>query len=511
METEVLDNKDLLISGEITVNCEASDNLTLLCTKFGSRFLGTEGERQAALFLGRKLREYALQNVHVEPCTMFGWKEGELTKLWGWRRSAACLELIRPVLQHLPCISLAYSPSTPRKGVEAELFNLESSSREYLLRNRNRIEGRIVLDAGSNTDVNQCETGVAGHLYGPTIYGYLAKFGAAGLIYANRNYGGLMKTAWTRFGFIGEVPACGISRETGESILRQMSKGSTVARLRLKNVYWPNAKSYNVFGDLPGSKYRERIVLVGGHYDSHDISMGAMDDGAGACVVLEVARALSTHHPSMKRTIRFCCFGSEETGLNGSSGYVLSHAEELANTELMINTDAAGISAKTGHGFVAWQQELASYLEKILSSLGRFDRAKELPRVLYSKELCDGRWPFFLLPYGDHWPFYATGIPTAHFRDIPQDPIDNIYSHTIADTLDKVDPKALKDAAIILALVLRRIADSEEISVKRSSVQNIAKSLEESELAENLRIEKRWMQHVGPPTVKSEDTDSPTS
>lgn len=482
-----MDSRQLLVAGEIAVNSEAFENLTTLCDKFGSRFFATQEEKAAAEFLAKKLSGYGLQNVQVEPSTLLGWKDGGLTKLWSWKRQTASLEILEPLHQRLPCISLANAPSTPEEGVTAEIFNLESGSRAYLLEHREEIRGKIVLDGNYTPPgafwleppVRQDPV----NLYCTTIYGYLEQFGATGMILVNRDYGDLPKTGAARFAAtIGEIPACGIARETSRFILRQMAKEVVRANIRVKNTYTPGATTYNVTAELPGHTYSDKVILVGGHYDCFDISPGAMDDAAGACVVLEAARALANHGGSFKRTIRFCCFGGEENGLNGSTGYVLNHEGGIKDIELMINTDCSGISAKTGHGFaVCGPEELVSYLEEVSNMLGTFDRNSELPKVMHSIE-----------PYSDHWPFYMLGIPAAHFRDVPADPIDFLYSHTTADTVDKVDPKGLKDAALILALALMHIADEKEIPIKHTPVKKIEEILEEKGIAENLRVEKRW-------------------
>ena len=369
-------------------------------------------------------------------------------------------------------------------GVTAEIYNLEGGSRAYVLGHREDIRGKLILDGsytrpGSYLDTTRGRDPV--DLDPSTLYGYLEQFGAAGLLYSNRNYGALPITGTARYGLIGKIPACGISREASQFIVRQLCKETVVANLKVQNTYASGARSYNVIADLPGRVNPEEIILVGGHYDGLDISVGAMDDAAGACVVLESARALAKYGP-FKRTIRFCCFAGEEVGLNGSTGYVIDHADELKNVKLMINTDAAGISAKTGHGFqVCGPEELIPYLEGVLKKIGKFDRDWEVPKV--TRDL-SSNW--------DHWPFYMRGVPTAHLRDIPPDPIDHLYSHTVADTIDKVQLKAIRDAAVILSLVLMEIADEDEIPVKHTAPEKIAKFLEEIGIAENLRVENRW-------------------
>lgn len=473
------------MAGEIAVNSEAFENLCELCDRFGSRFFATEEEKKAAEFLAYKFQQYGLENARAEPYSHWGWQDGKLTELWSWRRDTALLELLQPEARPLHCISLANAPSTEDTGVTAEIFNLQSASRSYLLDHREEIKGKLVLSLDLRDPPN---------LYRPTVYGYLEEFGAAGYLWSNRNYGNLPKTGSARFGAIGEIPACAIARETYDFIRREMNKGKVTAKVKVKNTYAPGATSYNVIADLPGSKYPDEIVLVGGHYDGHDISVGALDDAAGACVVLEAARALAKHAGKLKRTIRFCCFASEEMGLNGATGYVLNHANEVKNIQLMINTDTSGISSKTGHGFVVWEpKELASYLDRVLDGLGSFDRNHELPS-LKAINFDEGQsgWPFNRVPYSDQWPFYMVGVPVAYFKDIPADPIDSLYSHTTADTVDKVDPKGLKDAATILALTLMRVSDEDEIPFKQIPIERVVKIMEEGGVAEDMRKEKRW-------------------
>src|SRR5215475_8653905 len=59
----------------------------------------------------------------------------------------------------------------------------------------------------------------------------------------------------------------------------------------------------------------DEVVLLGGHLDSWDLGEGTTDNGAGAMVVLEAARALAASHVKPERTIRFVLFTGEEEGL----------------------------------------------------------------------------------------------------------------------------------------------------------------------------------------------------
>jgi len=481
-----LENKRRLVAGDIAVNSEAFENLSTLCESFGSRFSATPEEKAAADYLAIKLTEYGLHNVHVESFDQFGWVCGEMTKLWNWKRGSASFDLVDPLPIMIPCYSLPNSPSTPEEGIQAEIFNLESGSRAYLLEHRDELIGKIILDGNYMPPDTYHASRDPTNLYRPTIYGYLAEFGATAMIFSNRFYGNLPSTGSASLGSIGKMPACGISRESSQMILRQLEKGPVIANLKIMNTYAPNAVSHNVIADIPGTEHPNQVILVGGHYDGHDVSVGAMDNAAGACVVLEATRALAKYGGSPKRTIRFCFFGSEEVGLNGSTNYVLQHADELKDMVLMINTDGAGRSTQMGHGFnVHGPESLVSYLEQVIDQLGNFDREKELPKVTYS-----------VRPYSDHFPFYMWGVPTAQIHNIPVDPVTEQYGHTSADTVDKVPPKAMKDSALILAITLLQIANEDTVPIQHTPLETVIQTLEDNEIAENLRIERRWLREI---------------
>ena len=96
----------------------------------------------------------------------------------------------------------------------------------------------------------------------------------------------------------------------------------------------------------------------------------------------------------------------------------------------------------------------------------------------------------------DHWPFYMQGIPTASLAAYRSPAevarVGRGWTHTSADTLDKVNPKYLKDAAMVLAQSLIRMANEPGIIAERTSVETIVKSLEESGMADILKIQLKW-------------------
>jgi Zn-dependent M28 family amino/carboxypeptidase len=111
----------------------------------------------------------------------------------------------------------------------------------------------------------------------------------------------------------------------------------------------PTLPTYNVIAWLPG-RHRNRLVMVGGHYDSRTTVVsdttsdapGANDSGAQTAVVVELARVLAGHQ--FDATIVFMSFSGEEQGLFGSTSIAANLNRYFHEPEVvaMLNTDIPG-------------------------------------------------------------------------------------------------------------------------------------------------------------------------
>ncbi|HLL51991.1 MAG TPA: M20/M25/M40 family metallo-hydrolase [Myxococcaceae bacterium] len=106
----------------------------------------------------------------------------------------------------------------------------------------------------------------------------------------------------------------------------------------------------NVGAVLPGAdpaRAKEAVVLTG-HYDSRATdpmdfksdAPGAVDDGSGTAMVLELARALSTESPAV--SIYFVAVAGEEQGLVGSTHLAKRLQDEGVKVLGMVSVDIAG-------------------------------------------------------------------------------------------------------------------------------------------------------------------------
>lgn len=418
-KNDVLHTIDRALISEIWTSNEAYQSLVELCDRFGSRFGGTEGERQAARFLGEKMKGYGLENVHAE--------EFEYP---GWIRGSARLGVIEPVHRELECLAL---PGCVSANVEAELLCLGHGTPGEFEYHADQINGRIVMTT------NKSPAYVRRYMHRHEKYSRAVAAGAVGFIWMKDEGGYLVETGSLSFTEATSVPGVAVSKEVGETLVRLSRRGPVRVRLVTQNIM-KKLLSWNVVGEIPGRERPEKVVVTGAHFDSHDISPGAMDDGAGTMVMLETARALAMHRQNIGKTLRFVCFGCEELGLWGSRRYVEQHQDELACMEFMLNLDTAGREGDKGLA-------LQGCTELIGPLRGMIRDMKE-------SVIVDN----YVGLYSDMHSFAVAGVPSAMIFPMGQRP-ERGFGHTQADTLDKVSPRQLRTDAILIARLLLRLAN----------------------------------------------------
>ena len=89
-------------------------------------------------------------------------------------------------------------------------------------------------------------------------------------------------------------------------------------------------------------------MLVGGHLDSWISGTGALDDGAGSIVAMEVMRILNALKVKPRRTIRIALWSGEEQVALGSKGYVDQHFGSFPALPASRANGVAGIFEEAG-------------------------------------------------------------------------------------------------------------------------------------------------------------------
>jgi Zn-dependent M28 family amino/carboxypeptidase len=215
-------------------------------------------------------------------------------------------------------------------------------------------------------------------------------------------------------------------------------------RLTLTPRVLPDESSYNVIVDLKGSQHPEQVIVVSGHLDSWDLGTGAIDDGAGVAVAMQVVQLCKQLGLKPKRTIRVIAWMNEENGGVGGTTYAADHKSDLANHIAAIESDfGAGHPA----GFSAHASPKALFMLSPLSAILQSSGAGT------TRASADSQG-------SDISPLDKEGVPTfAPLQDV-RTYFD--YHHTAADTLDKVVPRELAENAAVVALLAYTIASLDQ-------------------------------------------------
>lgn len=401
----------------------AWERLAYLCDRIGPRLAGSAAFQQAVAWTAAAMREDRLDAVRLEPVT---------TELWVRGRERALMTA--PVVHELPMLGIGESVGTP--GVEAPVVVVRSFAELGP-----QVKGKIVLfDPVIPPDAS------GGARYG--IYFPFRAFGASkaaafGAVAALVRAAPVHSLATAHTGMLSydpaqpKIPAAIVAAEYAEWIARLAAAGVEVrARLEMGAHSAGNVVTANVVGEIRGAGKPQEIVLIGAHLDSWDVGQGAHDDGAGVVHVLEALRLIKALGVAPERTIRGVLFVNEEHGSDGGKAYEAAHKGE--RHVAAYESDSGG-GRPEELGVSGTPQQLAWFLAAV--------KPVGLP-----------------VRFGgggtDIAPIARDGVLAAGLRvDLPG--YFDIH-HTQADTLDKVDPQALRDGVAATAVLAWQLANAPE-------------------------------------------------
>ena len=403
-------------------------------SRIDSRLGGSAGEREAASVVASAFERAGVRDVSLDPFPTEVWTRGE-----------SRLELLAPRSRRFDCLALPYAPAGE---VEAGLVDVgHGTPRE--------IRAADVADAVVVASTTTPEGGRFIHRM--EKYGTAVEEGAAGFVFVNHVPGQLPPTGSLRFDREGEIPAVGVSAETGAWLTEHAAESGTTGeydttgsdapgehdtagsgRVRLSVEATTDAgESQNVVGSLgpaaPDSAGGDLLLVA--HYDAHDVGEGALDNACGVACVVGAARLLDA--TTLDRRVRVAAVGCEETGLVGAEH--LADALDLDDVAAVVNVDGAGrfrdLVAMT-HA----SRETRDVAEAVSEATGHPIRVKPEPH-----------------PFSDQWPFVRRLVPALQLHSDSGER-GRGWTHTAADTRDKVDRRTLREHAVLTALLVRELA-----------------------------------------------------
>jgi carboxypeptidase Q len=425
----------------------------------GPRLTASPAHKKAAEFARAELASYGLENARLEP-----WSFGR-----GWTLEKLTVEIVEPRYQPLIGYADGWSAATNGDLLAAPVF-IGGKTPEQVEALRARLKGAIVLTQPILTNfVRKDRPQPSDPSYEPMSAAYATSVGRAGgpgrgsaptaaqriaQILRDAGAGAIVKPSVGEHGTVfvtgrdggpGAVPSVTLSAEHYNMIVRMLQRDGTPVKLRVnvQSRFYDaeGGKAYNVLAELPGSDpaLRDEVVMIGGHLDSWHTGVGATDNADGATTVMEAMRLLKAVGARPRRTIRVALWGGEEQGLLGSRAWVAEHLAGDANAAARQKFDVYfNIDNGTGPIY-GW------YLQNNEEVRPIFDGWLEPLKPAGARRN-------IIEPVGstDHLAFIDAGA--LGFNPI-QDYVnyDIRTHHTNMDTVDRVDVKDIKQAAIVMA------------------------------------------------------------
>ncbi len=332
------------IYDEALVKGDSYENLRYLCKEIGHRLSGSPQAEKSVQWGKDLMLKYGFDKVYLQECMVPNWVRGE-------KEIAKVIDGENTF--DVAITALGMSPATPAGGVQAKLVEVKSLEELEKL-GKKVVSGKIVF-FNRPFDPRFIETGKAygtavdQRFSGPVL---AAKLGAVGVIVRSmtESLDDYPHTGTTGFK-VGDaqIPAAAISTLGANrlsALLKQRKLPEIEFYFKQNCQVLPDAKSYNVIGEITGTEKPNEFITVGGHLDSWDLGEGAHDDGTGIVQSVEVLRIYKALNMKPKHSIRAVMFMNEENGGRGGEKYA---NEAAVNSEVhiaAIESDGGGFTPR---------------------------------------------------------------------------------------------------------------------------------------------------------------------
>jgi carboxypeptidase Q len=402
-----------------------------LTTKIGGRLSGSANAAKAVVWGKNLMEQQGFDRVFLQDVMVPHWVRGakeEAYILNGKQKT--------PV----PLVALGSSVATPKKGITAEVIEVQNFQ-ELRALGKEKCQGKIIffnrpMDAKK---INTFEAyGGAGDQRRSGA-NEAAKLGAVGAIVRSLSstLNDYPHTGSMNYGTgVALIPAAAISTNAAELLSKTLKENPQTQFFFKQNCETlADEPSHNVVGEIKGSEKPEEIIVVGGHLDSWDLAQGAHDDGTGIVQSLEVLRLFKTLGIRPKHTIRVVFFMNEENGVKGGQKYAELAKQSNEKHLFAVESDEGGFTPR-GFGIQGAKPEQLSHIQK------------------FSK---------LLVPYGltdidkgsggvDITPLAPQGVVLIGFKPDAHRYFE--YHHTTIDTFDKVNQRELEMGAASMAALI---------------------------------------------------------
>ncbi len=354
-----------------------------------------------------------------------------------WLERSASAVIAGPGIRFAPRVaSMPYSVATPPSGTTAPLVDAGPGADADFARLGAAARGAYLLvEQPELTDID----GLFREYNATTlIEGRARAAGALGVVYMSSRPNDLLYRHNVAVREDNRSPMLVMESDGARRALRLLRQGvplTLTATIALETGGPYDAE--NVIGEIRGSTRPDEVVLIGAHLDSWDLGDGALDNGANAALVLDVARQVARLGLRPARTIRFALWNGEEQEMVGSAGYVERHAGELDRHAMTASFDI-GCGRISGF-FTNGRADLVALVDRALEPVAGLGPFQQVNAPVVGT---------------DNFDFMLAGVPNLVANQEPASYGPNY--HARSDTFDKCDPRQLRlNAAVAAALTWR--------------------------------------------------------
>ncbi|MEP6687940.1 MAG: M28 family peptidase [Gemmatimonadales bacterium] len=438
-----------------------TQDLQTLTDEIGGRATGSPANLRAVLWAIGRFKAAGV-TVRREPFTMPG--------LWLERSTSATVRgegiEFRPRIAALP-----FSTGTGAAGVTLPLADAGAGTEAAFQRLGSAARGAFVLI--ETEELHDIDGLFREYNEAVGIERRAFAAGAAGLVYMSSRPNDLLARHNASTGLATTHPMLMMERDAAARALRLLRAGKRLSLTAVLEVQsGPAYESANVIGEIRGRSKPDEVVLIGAHLDSWDLGTGALDNGANAMMVLDIARQIRRLGLVPERTIRFALWNGEEQGLLGSFGHTLAHRDEL-DRYVMASAYDIGTGRITGY-FTGGRSDLLAPLAHALAPVGGLGPFTQLNVPIVGT---------------DNYDFMMQGVANLVANQESANYGPNY--HARSDEFGRADLRQLRLNAAVAAAVTWGFATA-ELSLPRQTAQQVDSLVRHTDLADQMRSFGVW-------------------